>query len=206
MADTTLEDLEDQLLAERKKVDVSTHDFSVRELVRMLLDGELNIAPEYQRKYRWPIDVASTFIESVLLGLPIPPIFVATNSGFQWEVVDGLQRLSSLAYFVGPIDKMNFLTDRNKPMKLDKLQKLTQLNGLAHDDLPPEIRRYFGRQPLQVISLTDKANKEVRFDLFERLNSGAIALTPQEVRACIYRGDVNAFIERVAQTRSYIPS
>jgi len=195
---TALAALEEQLGDERKKVDVASHDFSVRELVRMLSDGELSITPEYQRKYRWTVEVASTFVESVFLGLPVPPIFVATNAGFQWEVVDGLQRLSSLMFFLGSKDEDLALVNRKVPLKLEGLQKLTQLNGLSFHDLPRALQRYFGRQPLQVISLTDKSKKEVRFDLFERLNAGSIALSPQEVRACIYRGEFNRFIEELA--------
>lgn len=190
--------LEEQLSFERKKVDVSYHDFSIRELVRMLTENELNIAPEYQRKFRWKPDVASTFIESVLLGLPIPPIFVATDVGYQWEVVDGLQRLSSLLHFCAPdVDALS-LIQRDAPLSLQNLQKLTQLNSMKFSDFPKPIQVYFNRQPLKVISLTDKSDPSVRFDLFERLNAGAISLTPQEVRACIYRGKFNTFIEELA--------
>jgi hypothetical protein len=170
----------------------------------MLSDGELSITPEYQRKYRWPTPVASAFIESVFLGLPVPPIFVATNAGFQWEVVDGLQRLSSLMYFLSSTPEDLAVVNRTQPMALEDLQKLTQLNGLGYQQLTPALQRYFGRQPLQVISLTDKSSKEVRFDLFERLNAGAIALSPQEVRACIYRGEFNQFIEGLAEYDPFV--
>lgn len=192
-------ELEGQLEVERRKVDVASHDFSVRELVRMLEEGELSISPEYQRKYRWQADVASTLIESVFLGLPIPPIFVATNAEFQWEVVDGLQRLSTLLLFIANKPEHLALVNRDSPLKLQNLQKLSQLNGVAYDDLPVGLQRYFGRQPLQVISLTDKSNRSVRFDLFERLNAGAISLSPQEVRACIYGGAFNDFLERMTR-------
>jgi hypothetical protein len=190
--------LEAQLDIERRKVDVSTHNFAARELVRMLGDGELSITPEYQRKYRWSDEVASSFIESIFLGLPVPPIFVATNEGFQWEVVDGLQRISSLVYFMA--DSAEELSAVSKPsnLELKGLTKLSQLNGTTFSELPTSLKRYFGRQPLQIISLTDKSVDEVRFDLFERLNAGAIKLSGQEVRACIYRGDFNKFIERLA--------
>ncbi|HEY5856137.1 MAG TPA: DUF262 domain-containing protein [Aldersonia sp.] len=198
-----LANLEEQLLEERKKVDVSSHDFSVRELVRMLSESELSITPEYQRKYRWKPAVASTFLESILLGLPIPPIFVATNSGFEWEVVDGLQRLSTLLYFVSDDPAALKIINRRHPLALEDLQKLSQLNGKRYRDLPPNIQRYFGRQPLQVISLTDKSDKSVRFDLFERLNAGSVALTPQEVRACIYRGQFNDFLEKLSEDMSF---
>ena len=78
------------------------------------------------------------------------------------------------------------------------MEKLTQLNGYGFGDLPSAIQRYFARQPLQVISLTDKSDRSVRFDLFERLNTGAISLTPQEVRSAVYRGAFLEFIEVLA--------
>lgn len=198
-----LDGLEDQLATERKKVDVSAISFSVREIVRMLEDDELSIAPSYQRKYRWPETVASTFIESIFLGLPIPPIFVATNKDFQWEVVDGLQRISTLLMFLAENPDHLAKIGRAQPLKLDGLETLSQLNGIRFSDMPKSLQRYFGRQPLQVISLTDKSDLSVRFDLFERLNSGAISLTPQEVRAAVYRGRFNDFIEDLASNAHF---
>ena len=196
------EGLEDQLAGERKKVDVASVSFSVRELVRMYEDSELSIAPSYQRKYRWPKKVASTFIESVFLGLPIPPIFVATNDDFQWEVVDGLQRISTLILFLSENEDARKQIGRDGPLVLEGLENLTQLNGFGFTDLPQAIQRYFARQPLQVISLTDKSDKAVRFDLFERLNTGAISLTPQEVRSAVYGGEFLDFIEELAQNEN----
>lgn len=199
MTSNDFEGLEDQLGVERKKVDVSSVSFSVRELVRMYEDGELSIAPSYQRKYRWPRRVASTFVESIFLGLPIPPIFVATNDDFRWEVVDGLQRISTLIHFLSDDEEARERVGRTGFLRLGELEKLTQLNGAGFTDLPQSIQRYFARQPLQVISLTDKSDKAVRFDLFERLNTGAISLTPQEVRSAVYGGRFLTFIEELAE-------
>ncbi|MBN8882065.1 MAG: DUF262 domain-containing protein [Salana multivorans] len=201
MEQGSFEGLEDQLAAERYKVDVASVSFSVRELVRMYEDTELSIAPSYQRKYRWPVKVASTFIESVFLGLPIPPIFVATNDDFQWEVVDGLQRISTLILFLSESDHARKQIGRDNPLVLEGLENLTQLNNVGFASLPQAIQRYFARQPLQVISLTDKSDKAVRFDLFERLNTGAISLTAQEVRSAVYGGDFLSFIDELAQNK-----
>ncbi|MGH3808071.1 MAG: DUF262 domain-containing protein [Pseudonocardiaceae bacterium] len=186
-------DVEAQLGTERRKVDVSTLNFSVRELVRMMSDGELNVVPEYQRKFRWTEAGESSFIESVFLGLPIPPLFVATNVGFQWEVVDGLQRLSTLMHFLASSPGELAIVNRSENLRLKGLEKLTALNDAIHAELPAAMQVYFGRQPLQVVSLTDKSDLQVRFDVFERLNKGAVQLTGQEVRACVYRGDFNSF-------------
>ena len=195
--------LEEQLAAERRKVDVGAVSFSVRELVRMFEEGELSIAPSYQRKYRWPKNVASTFIESLFLGLPIPPIFVATNDDFQWEVVDGLQRISTLIMFMSPSEEQLTKIGREEALKLEGLAKLSQLNGVSLADMPTSLQRYFGRQPLQLVSLTDKSDKSVRFDLFERLNSGAISLTPQEVRSAVYQGEFLEFVEDLSKNAAF---
>jgi hypothetical protein len=197
-AKASLDDLEDQLRGERGRVDVAVHNFSVRELVRMIVDEELNAAPNYQRKFRWEEDDEALFIESVFLGLPIPPLFVATNVGFQWEVVDGLQRLSTLAHFFARNDIEAQAIGRKSPLRLSGLEKLTELNGITYSELPKNLQVYFGRQPLQVVSLTDKSDRQVRFDVFERLNRGGIQLTAQEVRACVYMGKFNDFIEELS--------
>ena len=195
--------LEDQLSEERKKVDVASVSFSTREIVRMFEDGELSIAPSYQRKYRWSAKVASTFVESIFLGLPIPPIFVATNDNFEWEVVDGLQRISTLILFLSEDPHTWRKLNREQPLVLKELEKLTQLNDVEWKDLPQAIQRYFARQPLQVISLTDKSAKAVRFDLFERLNSGAISLTPQEVRSAVYGGRFLDLLEQLSRNPDF---
>ncbi|MEO3876761.1 DUF262 domain-containing protein [Nonomuraea sp. B12E4] len=197
------DNFEKQLTAERQKVDVAVHNFSVRELVRMMVDGELNAAPAYQRQFRWDEEGESLFIESVFLGLPAPPIFVATNVGYQWEVVDGVQRLSTLAHFLAEDNEAANKVRRETPLVLKGLEKLSDLNGASYAELPRNIQVYFGRQPLQIISLTDKSDLLVRFDVFERLNRGGIRLTPQEVRACVYRGKFNDFIEKLAEDESF---
>lgn len=203
MASEKFDGLEDQLLRARKKVDVASVSFSVREIVRMYEEDELSIAPSYQRKYRWSRQISSAFVESVFLGLPIPPIFVATNDDFKWEVVDGLQRITTLILYLSSDEDTRMRVGRTDPLFLDDLEKLTQLNGTRFEDLPLSIQRYFARQPLQVIALTDKSDRTVRFDLFERLNTGAISLTPQEVRSAVYRGKFIDFVEDLAKSEHF---
>ncbi len=169
----------------------------------MFEEEELSIAPAYQRKYRWPASVASTFVESMFLGLPVPPIFVATNDNFQWEVVDGLQRISTLIMFMTEDQAHLKKIGRESPLRLEGLSKLSQLNGITFADMTVSIQRYFSRQPLQLISLTDKSDKEVRFDLFERLNSGAISLTPQEVRSAVYQGKFINFVDELSSNEDF---
>ncbi len=93
-------ELQEQLSQHRQRVDVDHYDISVREIIGMADREELYIAPVYQRKFRWSEKNESRLIESLLLGLPVPSVYVATNKDGTWEVVDGLQRLSSIIHFI----------------------------------------------------------------------------------------------------------
>ncbi|OZI59038.1 hypothetical protein CAL27_20135 [Bordetella genomosp. 1] len=150
--------------------------------------GELIRAPEYQRKFRWNQEDESYLIESLFLGLPVPSIYVASNPDGTWEVVDGLQRLSTLIHFMSS-DPANLAELEQKEfLKLCGLRKLRSFNDYTFAALPTPIRLQFAKRSLRVTALSDKSDPEIRFEVFERLNKGGVSLTPQEVRACVYRG------------------
>ena len=196
--------IQDQLDANRRKVDVDYFDITLREIVRMAVEGELRTAPEYQRKFRWSQEDESRLIESLFLGLPVPSIFVATNSDGTWEVVDGLQRVSTLLHFVADSDQVLAVARKPEPLKLIGLSTLSELNEKLFVDIPTALQLGFLKRMLRVTALSDKSDPDVRFDMFERLNNGGIALTPQEVRACIYRGDFMDLLEELAQDRNFL--
>jgi hypothetical protein len=192
-------DLLGQLSVERRRVDVAVADLTVREVVRRVRDGEMNAAPAYQRKFRWTPSDEGRLIESLMLGLPIPSVFVAANADFSLEVVDGLQRVSTLVHFLEPRDEDLEKIGRESPLVLIGLEKLKKLEGLTFAQLPEEVQRYFGRLGLRVTTLTDKSDKNVRFQLFERLNRGAVALSPQEVRTVVYMGRFVDLLKELAE-------
>jgi hypothetical protein len=192
-------DLLEQLNVERRRVDVAVADLTVREVVRMVRDGELNAAPAYQRKFRWKPQDESRLIESLMLGLPVPSVFVAANEDFSLEVVDGLQRVSTLVHYLEPNQEDLQRIGRSEPLVLSGLEKLEKLEGLSFAKLPPEVQRYFGRLGMRVTTLTDKSDPAVRFQLFERLNRGAVALSPQEIRTVVYRGSFINLIKELAE-------
>lgn len=197
-------DLQSELEAHRKAVDTEYFDLSIREIVRMVETSEIVVAPAYQRQFQWKSDVQSALIESLLLGLPIPALFVATNRDGTWDVVDGLQRIATIMRFHG-IDVPNApqLQFAQDPLKLDSLTQLTSFNTLSFDDLPMPIRLMFGKRYLRVQVLSDKSDADVRFELFRRLNAGAIKLTPQEIRACVFNGPFNQMLEELAETADF---
>ena len=195
--------LQEQLDRERRKVDVDHFDVTIRELVRMAVDGELQRAPEYQRKFRWDHSDESKLVESLFLGLPVPSIFVATNTDGTWELVDGLQRISTIIHYTTTDESELKQVEKDAPLQLEGLEKLSSFNNLKFTDLPTPIRLAFQKRSIRVTALSDKSDDVVRFDLFERLNTGGIALSPQEVRACIFRGKFAELIRDLSEDQTF---
>ena len=192
------------LNSQRRQITVDYYDFSIRELLSMMVAGELNISPSYQRQFRWDEVAESLLIESIFLELPIPSLFAAIDKDFSWEIVDGLQRLSTLAHFVAEPPELTNKVARESPLRLDGLEKLPFLNGKRFSDLDADIRKYFIRRTMRITALGDQSDKEARFDLFERLNRGSVRLTEQEVRACVYQGAFLDFVEELAADERFV--
>ena len=192
----------DQLDQQRRRVDFDTYDITVEQLIAMVESGAIDVAPAYQRQFRWDADKRSHLAESVFLGVPIPSLFMAANKDGTWELVDGVQRLSTLIQFAGS-DRARQRLGLEEPLRLDNLEKLSGMNGATFADLPDNLKLQFRLRPIKVITLSDKSDLVVRFDLFERLNTGGVALTDQEIRACIYRGPFNEFLERLSQLSDF---
>lgn len=196
--------LQQQLDDQRQRVDVDHFDITIRELIRMSEDGELQRAPVYQRKFRWDEATESRLIESLLLGLPVPSIFVATNPDGSWEVVDGLQRLSTLIHFAAA-ERPDLLETIGKAhaLRLSALTDLSAFNGRTLAELPSPVQLAFFKRAMRVTALSDKSDRETRFELFKRLNDGGVALSAQEVRAAINRGPFNDLLRELAYSEPF---
>ncbi|HDR1873487.1 TPA: DUF262 domain-containing protein, partial [Pasteurella multocida] len=202
ISEVELSNLLDQ---QKRKVDFNNYDFSVKELISMVSEGIIDIAPEYQRQFRWDEKRQSTLIESLFLGIPIPNLFMATNTNGTWEVIDGVQRITTMIHFLDNEEaKRKAGLKINENLELSDLEKLPLFNGKRFADLPPQIRLDLILKPLKVTTLTDKSDKMVRFDLFERLNTGGIKLSSQEIRSCVYRGKFNDFIKELAKDKNFL--
>lgn len=169
------ENLFEQLERERRKVDFDTFDISVKELVNMVLQGIINIAPAYQRMFRWPNENQSRFVESVFLGIPIPSLFTAANSNGSWELIDGVQRLSSLIRFIADESELDRMGIKDGPLTLSGMDILNDFNGKSFLDLDASMQLKFQLRPIKITTLSDKSDLKVRFDLFERLNTGGLS-------------------------------
>lgn len=197
----------EQLREQQRKVDFDTYDITVDELVRRVSKKRIEISPAYQRQFRWGPERQSRLVESILLGIPVPPLFMATNveedSGRTWEVVDGLQRLLSLTNFLGDDRTRAAARLEGEPLRLNDMEFLGSIEGLTANDLPPDIREGLEDRPVKVIVLNDKSDVRVRFDLFERLNTGGIRLTDQEVREAVFAGEFVDLLTELSETELF---
>lgn len=180
------EKAEEQILEKQKIVDFDIKEFTIELLVSKYLNGKEEgdndiFIPEYQRNFVWDGDRQSKFIESVLLGLPIPYIFTADSDG-RLEIVDGSQRLRTLVAFF-----------ENK-LVLRGLEILTELNGFTHDKLTKGRQRKLANSTIRMISLSDKSDEDVRFMMFERINTGSELLKDMEKRKGIFGGRFIDFV------------
>lgn len=195
--------LQSELDTQRRQVDVDNFDLTLGELVRMAEVNELIRAPEYQRKFRWSRRDESYLIESLLLGLPVPNVYVASNPDGTWEVVDGLQRISTLIHFMSSSPASLKQLEVEDSLRLEGLKKLESFNDYTYAELPMPIRLQFAKRSLRVTALSDKSDTEIRFEVFERLNKGGVSLTEQEVRACIYRGPFSDALRDLADSEAF---
>jgi uncharacterized protein with ParB-like and HNH nuclease domain len=166
-------------------------DFPVESIVRRIDSGEIYV-PEFQRKYIWKVSEASRFIESLLLGLPVPGVFLAKNFDGRHMIIDGQQRLLSINYFV------NGRTDNNAKFKLSGVGGL--FNGMSFEDLPEEYKyRLMDSIIHATIVRQDNQNFENSsiFHIFERLNTGGKQLEPQEIRNCMYPGEFQNILSEI---------
>lgn len=179
-----LEQLEDEILKGRNSLSADRLDMSFGELMNMYSNSELVIDPEFQRLFRWDIDQRTRFIESLLLGIPIPSIFVAEDRDGKWEIVDGLQRLSTIFSFFGMLKH----TPEKNDWALEVGDVISSLSGLKVSDLPIKYQLNIKRSVCRIEVVKWDSNYDMRYELFNRLNTGGSPLTDQEIRNCIFRG------------------
>lgn len=190
--------IQEQLDKNRRSVSFDSYDLSVRQLYDMVCEKNIDIAPDYQRHFIWDDERQSQLIESIFLGIPVPSLFMATNKDSTWEVIDGLQRLTTIVNFIGNEESIKSINSATKKLKLSGLEKLSSFNDLYFEDLPRSIQLGFQTRPIRITVLNDRSDFTVRYDLFERLNTGGVTLHPQEIRNCVFVGEFNEFIKDCA--------
>lgn len=176
---------------ERRRVKTEKQDLPVETLVSWVNRGKVNLQPDFQRNFVWESSKASRLVESLLLDIPIPVIYVAEEANRTYSVVDGQQRLTSICSFV------NGTFPNGSTFRLSGLQVLTELNRKTFSDMPVERQEAILNFILRVIIIERDSDPDVKFEVFERLNLGAEKLNDQEVRNCVYRGNYNELLRQL---------
>lgn len=182
-------------------------DPDIKTLNELHKDGDLVLDPDYQRNYVWNLKKASRLVESVLMRVPIPPIYLSEEKSGKFLVIDGQQRLKSLFGFLE--GKLEIYDEKSKKWKfidtrLTGLETLTHLNGLTYVKLDKPLQKQFKSSTLKVTKILKQNSPKLKYDIFERLNRGAVALNAQEVRNCIYHGSYNDIVKELASNRDYM--
>ncbi|MEV0331879.1 DUF262 domain-containing protein [Nocardia sp. NPDC050717] len=188
---TDLKKLTDQISARAKEIRTDGYSMSIGEVLSLYRDGDIEIHPEFQRIFRWNDDQKSRLIESILLGIPVPPIFVSQRRDGVWDVIDGVQRISTILEFTGEYRDEEQIV--HPPLILRKGEYLTELEGYTYStpqgaadakQFDDALRRDFKRSKLEFSIITKESDQNAKYDLFQRLNSGSV-LSPQEARNCL---------------------
>ena len=176
------DDVDLDIEAGQRKIIWQAKDFSIREFLTMKNDGELALQPNYQRNYVATDLIASKLIESILLDVPIPVVYLAEEQDGSYSVIDGQQRLTSfLSFLEGKFPD-------NRPFKISGLKVLPELNRKLFADLNPELQKKIRSTTIHSIIIKKESNSDIKFEIFERLNTGSTKLNEDEIRNTVYRG------------------
>lgn len=190
-AKRTNREIEERYELDDREISQERSDFLLPQILDFITKNQwMNLQPEYQRRQVWDKAKQSRFVESILMNLPIPPIFLFESEYNRYEVMDGQQRLSSILAFY-----------QNR-LKLTGLEHWKELHGKQYSDLPPKLQRGLDRRRISAVVLQTPAastrTTELRRIVFERLNTGGQRLNAQELRNCLYSSPFASLLVELA--------
>ena len=175
---------------EQRRLHTETYDFTISTIIDYLDDDKMFI-PKFQRRYVWTPSQASRLIESLIIQCPIPVIYLNQEKDERLSVVDGNQRLTSFR---------KYLSDE---FSLKGLTAYPELEGAFFSELDKRFQRHILNRTLRCIVISKDTHPQVKFDVFERLNSGSVKLTPQELRHGLYYGPFMTYIEDLSKAKEW---
>lgn len=187
--------------AKERTVKTQNIEYDLETMVKKITKGVVRLNPEYQRKHRWTDEYSSKLIESLILNIPVPLIYISQDIDVdeevdeeiaRYSVIDGQQRLTAIH---------NFLTNKTA---LVGLEVLDDLNGLKYNQLPPFLIRRLEERTIRCLRIDSTIDSQVKYDIFERLNSGSVKLEPQELRNATCRGAFKDLIKELVENKPFI--
>lgn len=176
--------------ANERKLRTETYDFSVATVVDYMHNGNI-VIPPYQRGYVWGQVQASRLIESLITNCPIPVVYLSQGADERLSVIDGNQRLTSI---------MRYIEDE---FELRGLTTFPELDGLKYSDLDPRFQRHINNRTLRCICILKDTHPQIKFDVFERLNTGSVKLSAHELRHGLYMGTLMKLIEELSENHLF---
>lgn len=180
-----------QISEKKQDIKYDTRDYVVNYLVQQFTEGEFYVPLDYQRQFIWNDKDKCNFIESILMGLPIPFMFFADTNDGRIEIVDGAQRTQTLIQFA------------QNDLVLNDLKVLTDTNGFCFKDLDQAIQRRFLNTNIRVVFLEEGTTEKTRQEIFKRINTGGVNATPTEARRGSYDGKFKKFIEECVKNELF---
>lgn len=176
--------------AEKRKLNTETYDFTVSTIVEYIREKHIDI-PMFQRGYVWNRAQASRLIESLIIQCPIPVVYLSQNTDETLSVIDGNQRLTSISLFL------------NDEFPLTGLATYPELDGFKFSELDPRFQRHIRNRTIRCIVILKDTHPQIKFDVFERLNTGSVKLNPQELRHGIYNGPLIETIKKLSNISQF---
>lgn len=186
-----------------RKLYIDKGDKSVSDLFRMIKEKQINLQPDFQRKFIWDKKTMSRFIESLLLSIPIPTIFLSENTDETYDVIDGQQRLTTIFSFMKDILSENEIKQLPEYLqelsafKLSGLETLKEFNTKNYSDVIKE-RKKFLNVFLPVVIIEKDSSEDIKYDIFSRINRGSVKLNSQELLNVMYRGEIISIINELS--------
>ncbi|WP_167647319.1 DUF262 domain-containing protein [Mameliella alba] len=184
-----------QGLARERTVKTQNIEFDLETIIKRIDRGVIKLDPDYQRRHRWSDELSSRLIESLLLNIPIPVIYISQDVDVDEEtegdtsrftIIDGQQRLTAIYRFM------------KNELELTGLETLDAINGLRFKELPPFLLRRLDERTVKCLRIDSTLDPQVKYDIFERLNTGSVKLEAQELRNATSRGPFNKAIKSMA--------
>lgn len=169
---------------------IQQSDFSLAAIYDMVMHDAIDIAPHYQRRDRWSPEKQSALIESFLLNVPVPPVYLSEDEYGQYSVIDGKQRITAIRDFL------------SGELRLRSLKKFPELEGTKFSDLPVQLQNALTVRPyIRVTTLLKQSNENLKYEVFLRLNTGGDTLKPQEIRNVAYSGPFNDLLFELSESQ-----
>ncbi|MEY3870686.1 MAG: hypothetical protein RLZZ338_4580 [Cyanobacteriota bacterium] len=178
------------------QIRVDTRQLTIDLVLKRIKYNELELSPDFQRKSVWNDEAKSRLIESILIRIPLPAFYLDATEDDKWVIIDGLQRLTALKEFI--LEK-----NTEQQLRLNGLNYLRDIEGKSYQELPRNYQRRIEETQLTIYLIEKGTPTNVKYEIFRRINTGGMPLSPQEIRNALNQGEATKFIAELADMEEF---